>query len=280
MQVSDLCVEGVVKATQYWSEEERSRVSEQLSGVINHIRILLIDSQVFAEEVEPTGVVPIELSLQRYRFAALAGSKQAHHASTKPMQPRMVPTFSNEQCLFANSKLLGGHASADKLEQVLNAWYGAPRQSWKLLFRASSHEFSADAFHNHCDGVAPTYILILSSQDYLSGGFSDIPWSRGKGRGRYATSEKAFLFTLHSRNSAIPVRFDLKKKMFAIAHHANFGPVFGAGADLSISDQCHLNDASYSNLPHSYDGEDASSSSLFGDYNFTVTDYEVFTLAD
>jgi len=34
---------------------------------------------------------------------------------------------------------------------------------------------------------------------------------------------------------------------------------------------------SYSNLPHSYDGDNASSSLLMGDYNFSVLDYEVFT---
>lgn len=39
-----------------------------------HVRLLLIDSQVFAEEVEPTGAVPMELSLERYRYAALQNS--------------------------------------------------------------------------------------------------------------------------------------------------------------------------------------------------------------
>lgn len=34
---------------------------------------------------------------------------------------------------------------------------------------------------------------------------------------------------------------------------------------------------SYSNLPHTYDGDGASPAVLMGDYNFTVTDYEVFT---
>lgn len=34
---------------------------------------------------------------------------------------------------------------------------------------------------------------------------------------------------------------------------------------------------SYSNLPHTYDGDGASPSILMGDYNFTVADYEVFT---
>lgn len=55
------------------------------------------------------------------------------------------------------------------------------------------------------------------------------------------------------------------------------GPIFGAGADLFISSHCNKNMDSYSNLPHSYDGENASSSILMGDYNFSVLDYEVFT---
>lgn len=41
-----------------------------------HVRLLLIDSQVFAEEVEPTGAVPMELSLERYRYAALQNSNK------------------------------------------------------------------------------------------------------------------------------------------------------------------------------------------------------------
>lgn len=36
---------------------------------------------------------------------------------------------------------------------------------------------------------------------------------------------------------------------------------------------------SYSNLPHSYDGANAAHLTLFGDYNFTISDYEVYTLA-
>lgn len=58
------------------------------------------------------------------------------------------------------------------------------------------------------------------------------------------------------------------------------GPIFGAGADLQIANACNTNMDSYCNLPHSYDGgHDARSSSLFGDYNFTITEYEVYSLA-
>ena len=54
--------------------------------------------------------------------------------------------------------------------------------------------------------------------------------------------------------------------------------MFGAGADLCLTDNCDINEESYSNFPHSYDGHQASNGLLMGDYNFVVVDYEVFCL--
>lgn len=246
-------------------------VSQQLSGVINHIRILLIDSQVFAEEVEPTGAVPMELSLERYKFAALP-SKYSR-SEDKKVQPR------TSLKLFQGSQLLSG----DKLhfQRILNAWFGSPNQIWKLIYRASTHGYSAEAFHRHCDGHSPTFVILQGENGELCGGFSDVPWGKTNARrGRYVASDKAFLFTLINNCDLQPTKFDIVKKMFAIVHHSDYGPVFGAGADLSISSECNSNLESYSNLPHSYDGENASSTILMGDYNFSVYDYEVFTIID
>lgn len=38
-----------------WTEDERVKVCQHLATVMEFVRLLLIDSQVFAEEVEPTG---------------------------------------------------------------------------------------------------------------------------------------------------------------------------------------------------------------------------------
>ncbi|KAH9415238.1 hypothetical protein DERP_006331 [Dermatophagoides pteronyssinus] len=278
------------KSVEHWNDDDRKRIQNQLSGVINHLRILLIDSQVFAEEIEPTGVIPIELSLERYRFAALAinnnnnnnnvghkSQQQIHDAiNNKRLQPRSTTNIYRS---FPESKLLSNINV--KYEQTLNDWYGHDsKQRWQLIFRASEHKFSAEAFHNYCDGIAPTFVLVLSTKGYLSGGFSDIPWTSGnRGRGCYASSEKSFLFRLKiPSDEQSSIKYDVKKKIFAIGHMASKGPVFGAGADLLIADSCHLNEDSYSNLPHSYDGPYASVDTLFGSYYFTVIDYEVFTL--
>ncbi|XP_076316734.1 BTB/POZ domain-containing protein 9 isoform X2 [Tachypleus tridentatus] len=258
---------GVTQPTAHWTEEERVRVCQQLQGVINHVRLLLIDSQVFAEEVEPTGAVPMELSLERYRFAALPS--RFAHSEDKRIQPR------TSLKLFQGSQLLSGEKL--QFQRLLNAWYGNPKQMWRLLFRASTHGYSAESFHHHCDGHSPTFIVVLGPHGGMCGGFSDVPWGKTGGRGRYFPSDKAFIFSLINSADVPPTKFEVTKKMFAIAHHPDYGPIFGAGADLCLANNCNANLESYSNLPHSYDGENASCTLLMGSYNFTVVDYEVFT---
>jgi hypothetical protein len=59
----------------------------------------LPDSQVFAEEVEPTGAVPMELSLERYRYAALP-NKFRENSEDKRLQPRVsLKLFPGSQIL-------------------------------------------------------------------------------------------------------------------------------------------------------------------------------------
>ncbi|KAK6632529.1 hypothetical protein RUM43_013297 [Polyplax serrata] len=260
---------GVTQPTAHWTEEERVRVGQHLSGVINHVRLLLIDSQVFAEEVEPTGAVPIELSLERYRYAALP-NKFRERSEDKKLQPRVSLSF------FAGSQIL----VQDKIsfQRVLNSWYGVPKQSWRLHYRASTHGFSAEAFHRHCDGIAPLFVIALGTRGDICGGFTDVAWNKTSSKGHYIPSDKAFLFSLVNSMNYPPMKFNIIKKPFAICYHKDCGPIFGAGADLLISNNCDMNKDSYSNLPHSYDGENASTSVLMSDYSFTVVDYEVFTL--
>ncbi|XP_026734002.1 BTB/POZ domain-containing protein 19 isoform X1 [Trichoplusia ni] len=253
---------GVTQPTAHWTEEERARVVTHLAPLMQHVRLLLIDSAVFAEEVEPTGAVPMELSLERYRRAALHAAPAPRPASDKRTQPRLAVN------MFTGSLILQQDKSA--FQAVINNWCGTPKQSWRLIFRASTHGFSAQAFHSHCDGVAPVLLLVQLSRGEVVGGFSEAAWVAG-GAGGYAAAERAFLFAL----AEPPARYTLLKKAFALCYHPDCGPIFGAGADLFISSNCNSNSESYSNL-HSY-GDQMAPASLATDYNFTVRDYEVFT---
>lgn len=49
------------------------------------------------------------------------------------------------------------------------------------------------------------------------------------------------------------------------------------GADLYISDKCNANTDSYSNLGHTYSSL-CGDNSLLGEYNFSIVDYEVFSM--
>ncbi|XP_004522460.1 uncharacterized protein LOC101449859 [Ceratitis capitata] len=275
---------GVTQPTAHWSEEERARVCQHLSGVMCHVRLLLIDSQVFAEEVEPTGAVPMELSLERYRYAALHSNKGAGGGGPpmlpsipgmteddKRLQPRLTVNMFPGSQLLRNDKL--------HLQSVLNGWYGMPKQTWRLVYRASTHGYSSGTFHRYCDGVAPCFVIGIGSRGELSGGYTDVAWAKTSRKGGYIHSERAFLFALNPAGGDPPVKFDIIKKPYAICYHPDCGPIFGAGADLLVTNNCNTNMESYSNLPHSYDGPNASYMTLFGDYNFTVVDYEVYTLA-
>ncbi|XP_077862422.1 kelch-like protein 2 [Saccoglossus kowalevskii] len=260
----------VNKDTIEWSDEDRKKVGQQLSGVINHVKLLLIDSSVFAEEVEPTGAVPMELSLQRYRIAAMP--TQFDSTEDLYLMPRVCNRF------FYGTKLLND----DKLkyQRDLNNWYGNPIVEWRLLYRASMNGYSADNFHDHCDGFSPTYIIIQGNDGCICGGFTDIPWSSGDGsRGKYFASERTYLFSLVNTEGIPPVKYKINNNKLAVCHHARYGPIFGGGADLCISSNCHTNKQSYSNFPHSYGKHDNNpvANILMGEYHFLVQDYEVFT---
>lgn len=224
--------------------------------------------------MEPTGAVPMEISLEKYRLAALPAKYQKEgQKEDRRVQPRSYAK------IFQGTKLLTGERLP--FQRLLNTWHGSNKQSWQLLYRATTNGFSADAFHRACDGHSPTFVIIAGENGHLCGGFTDIPWSKtAASRGRYVSSDKTFLFSLINNEDVQPTKFEVRKRMFAVAHHPDHGPIFGAGADLSISSDCNRNDESYSNLGHSFEAPDgASSSLLMGDYSFSVQDYEVFTIA-
>lgn len=192
----------------------------------------------------------MELSLERYRHAALQtsskspfitgsvtlGSNQMSSAMSmtssnhmtsnllcnamatfvendKRLQPRLLQNLFPGSSILKNDKL--------HLQTTLNAWYGVPKQNWRLIFRASANGFSASAFHRYCDGVAPAFVIAQSSRGEISGGFTDVPWAKTNRKGGYIHSERSFLFTLYSEQEP-PTKYDIIKKPYAICYHPEY----------------------------------------------------------
>ena len=321
-----------------WSEEQRNYMRATLDGVVQHIQFISIDSSVFSEEVEPAGVVPFQLTRERFKHSSTTtssvatGSSSNTAVSTNPPQSKELSSFERARNEFLSASASGGGSSAGvecaralprkefrtgarnedhnknrhsedlsnrlnpraemtirssgvapgslsnsnnqrvtnfhgssilasiagkderDYNHILSTWVASSGQSWTVLFRGSDHDFSAEAFHRICDGAAPSIVLVKADTDNVGGGYTDIPWSKPVGKGKYVPSEKSFLFSLYSPGRS-PTKFDIKKRLFAVSHHPDCGPVFGAGADLFICDECDQTGDSYSNLPHSYDGQ-------------------------
>ena len=80
-----------------WTEEQRLQVREALQGVLEHIRVMEISSEVFAREVEPAGLLPMEVTLARHHSGSVNGSDGD---ITSPRGGLQEP--------FADSVILGG----------------------------------------------------------------------------------------------------------------------------------------------------------------------------
>lgn len=111
---------------------------------------------MFAEEVEQTGCVPMALSLERYRFAAVPDQFDGDPRLTPRNSPRI---FQNSQIIH-NERLPLGRKLNDMVPTSIAGNGEVFKQSWKLVYRASTHGFSADAFHNHVEGLAPTFTIV------------------------------------------------------------------------------------------------------------------------
>lgn len=102
--------------------------------------------------------VPLDTFLRTPKDARTAGREVNNFEKTFSCRgavklPRKTPFLVTESFVSLQDKT--------HLQRVLNQWYGSVKQCWKLIYRASTDGFSAESFHRHCDGVSPTYVLVL-----------------------------------------------------------------------------------------------------------------------
>ena len=75
-----------------------------------------------------------------------------------------------------SSRLLAGTQLVDmKYDAKLQKWTGD--YNWRLIYRASEHEYKAESFHEYCDDKGPTLVIIKSSGGWIFGGYTTQSWS-------------------------------------------------------------------------------------------------------
>ena len=65
---------------------------------------------------------------------------------------------------------------SQQYDDKLREWIGSDNK-WKLLYRASEHEYTSKSFHEYCNDKGPTLIVIKSSGGWIFGGYTTQSWS-------------------------------------------------------------------------------------------------------
>ncbi|KAL9961767.1 hypothetical protein ACROYT_G030783 [Oculina patagonica] len=163
-----------------------------------------------------------------------------------------------------------------RLHQFLTPAVGSHPQ-WLLCWLASTHGWAVSTFHSRCDGKRDT-VTIIKKGLYVFGGYTDIPW---ESRNRYGSTSNAFIFSLHNKEGLAPFKSMVTSPSVAIRFRTRYGPTFGGGHDIYISDNANSNTNSYANFGSYYSvpsGVQDRTTILAGTNKFTPDEVEVFYL--
>jgi hypothetical protein len=152
-------------------------------------------------------------------------------------------------------------------------------KTWKLLYRGSRDGFGSSHFHGKCNNQSNTLTIIETTQGFIFGGFTPTAWDSSRSY-KSDTSQTSFLFSLKNPRNSSPQRFRLSNVSTAIWCNSSFGPVFGNGFDLVVSNGCNANNGSYSALGTGYvnDTGIAGNQVFTGEPTFQVKEIEVFAI--
>ncbi|XP_028405660.1 neurogenic locus notch homolog protein 1-like [Dendronephthya gigantea] len=188
-------------------------------------------------------------------------------------------TFCDRRDGLYGSKILAGR---EKDVRQLKKWLGGSliMKSWRLCYRATENGFAATSFHAKCDAKQPTVTLVRTGR-YIFGAYSDQPFG---GSAAYKSSSRAFIFSFVNKDNLPPFKSPVyRHNQHAIYTNPGYGPTFGGGHDIHISNLANANTGSYANLGHTYQpphgygyGTNKARDLLAGTRNFSPNEIETY----
>lgn len=163
---------------------------------------------------------------------------------------------------------------------LIDIFLNSPKKiKWNLLYRASRDGFGAADFHSKCDIQSTFLVIIKTNESFIFGAYTETDWSSGG----FKTDNSAFIFSLENKDGN-PLKLNCIQPEYAVYSNpfSSYGPTFGRGHDIYISDNSNSSSASFSNLGDSFKhpnyafGTTQAKSFLAGSYNFQTADIEVY----
>ncbi|KAH3744704.1 hypothetical protein Pelo_13914 [Pelomyxa schiedti] len=192
--------------------------------------------------------------------------------SGSPLTVTVVPGF------FFGSQILTGVAMDAQLHKWICEVGRVTPPRWKLLLRGTIHGFTASTFHNMCDTHSPTLLVIKTTDNYVFGGFTILPWS-STGRYTGGCCGRNFLFSLLRNNTPSGVIMKCTDHAYCILGKSQHSAAFGWGNDLMLCDNCNTTPGSCTNVPSGYEAPPSTpwGSFLAGTHNqWLVSELEVW----
>ena len=78
--------------------------------------------------------------------------------------------FKNPSLMLTDTQIVN-----QQYDSYLRKWVGDYK--WKLLYRASEHDYTGKSFHEYCNDKGPTLVIIKSSGGWIFGGYTTQSWS-------------------------------------------------------------------------------------------------------
>ena len=155
----------------------------------------------------------------------------------------------------------------EEIDLFMN-WLDQKPKKMKLLLDSKIDGDLTQTFYNKCGGKFPTVVFVKTTKGKRFGGYCSIGWENKKGGA--LKDINSFTFSLDNKK-----KYKIKNPNNAIqTYYCYFA--FGVGSDFYINDKCTSYTNNYNKNTGTY--ETTKQYELNGEYNFTVSSYEVYQI--
>ena len=173
----------------------------------------------------------------------------------------------NEKIININSKIIKSFNDIIPISIGIQEKLKKKIKDIKLLYRAS-RDGDGNQFHSKCDGKSNTITFVKSKNGRKFGGFANKEWNSNNS---WINDPNAFVFSLDYNEC-----YYYNNTGSMIYGSSSYGPSWGGGYDLYLSNGCLSNNES-GTTQSSFDYK-GKKNTLSGTSNFQVEDYETYEL--